>query len=122
MTHITGSRAEHDKLGLPDSESIVDRVLREGPLTFREATREAGAPMLSYWALLRAWRSGKLDAIKLGGRVLTSAAAVRRWITAANERAVPAPRPRPRRVSRVATSPAARDFLGRRGLPAGGGQ
>lgn len=115
-------RAERPAPGVTDSESTIDRVLREGPLDFRAAAREAGAPSLSYWSLLRAWRAGALDGVRLGGRILTSAAAIRRWIAHTNERPLPSPRPdgRRRRTARPRTSAAARDYLRARGLPAGG--
>ena len=111
-----------DKSLRAKSANTLDVLLSEGLTGIRAAAAEAGVPRLSYWAVLRAWRSGRLEALKIGGRVMTSAAAIRRWILQTNERllveraVVPSRR---MRRSRPVTSEAERRFLESRGLPSG---
>ena len=134
-------RVERNARDVPDPETAVDRIvrdataeaatkvvdliLREGARDFRAAAREAGVPRLSYHALRRAWIAGRLEAVRVAGRVLTSAAAIRRWLAASQGAPQPTPRtaPRGRRSKRRPTTSAAeRAILAARGLPCGGGR
>lgn len=103
---------------LCDPAADLDVLLSEDLKDVRTAAAESGVPRLSYWVLLRARERGQLEAVKIGGRVMTSAAAIRRWIHRINERPVfdEVPRRRTRRVKRPVTSEAARRFLESRGL------
>ena len=61
----------------------ADRVLDEGAQPLLLAARAAGLKgdaELSLRTLLRNASTGKLEAIKIAGRWLTSAAAIRRWV------------------------------------------
>ena len=135
------TRVGRAALDVPDPETVVDRVvreatteaatkvvdliLREGARDFRAAAKEAGVPRLSYHAIRRAWIAGRLEAVRVAGRVLTSAAAIRRWLAASQGAPQPAPRtaPRGRRGKRRPTTSAAeRAILAARGLPCGGGR
>lgn len=101
---------------------MLDILLPENLTDIRTAATEVGLRRLSYWAVLRAWRSGKLEALKIGGRVMTTGAAIRRWIARTNERPIALPPLRPQRRGRRArpvTSEAARRFLASRGSPTG---
>lgn len=102
--------------------SVLDVLLSENLTDIKTAATDAGLPRLSYWAVLRAWRSGRLEALKIGGRVHTSAAAIKRWITRSNEHLLdkPAlPERRRGRRARPVTSEAARRYLESRGLRIG---
>ncbi len=69
--------------------SVAQRVLTEGAQPLLTAARAAGLldeALPSTKTLLRAAISRKLDAVKVAGRWLTSAAAIRRWIEAAQHR------------------------------------
>lgn len=138
---LTPKRVERSAPDVPDPESAVDRIvseatteattkvvdliLREGARDFRAAAKEAGVPRLSYHAIRRAWIAGRLEAVRVAGRVLTSAAAIRRWLAASQGAPQPSPRtsPRGRRGKRRPTTSAAdRAILAARGLPCGGGR
>ena len=63
--------------------SVAQRILDEGAQPLLDAARDAGlrgdvCPSLK--TLLRAALSRKLEAAKVAGRWLTSAAAIRRWV------------------------------------------
>ena len=77
---------------LPDQrQQLTDRLLDEGTQPLVAAAKEAGMrPVPCLRTLMRAAMSGKLEALKLQGRWCTSAAAVRRWITRNQPRAVAA--------------------------------
>lgn len=80
--------AKPDQPG-PSPDSLAQRVLAEGALPLLAAARAAGLleeALPSIKTLLRAAISRKLDAVKVAGRWLTSAAAVRRWIEASQPR------------------------------------
>lgn len=69
--------------------SVAQRVLDEGAQPLLAAARAAGLldeSLPSTKTLLRAAISRKLDAVKVAGRWLTSAAAIRRWVEAAQHR------------------------------------
>lgn len=69
--------------------SVAQRVLDEGAHPLLAAARAAGLledALPSTKTLLRAAISRKLDAVKVAGRWLTSAAAIRRWVEAAQPR------------------------------------
>jgi hypothetical protein len=73
----------------PGPKSPAQRVLEEGAQLARDAAREAGVAANvtpSNKTFLRALVSGKLDGVKVGGRWLTSSAAIRRWIEASQGR------------------------------------
>src|SRR5262245_48192447 len=75
--------------GSPARESATQRVLSEGAMPLLAAARGAGLlddALPSNKTLLRAAISRKLDAVKVAGRWLTSAAAIRRWVEAAQHR------------------------------------
>ena len=70
----------------PGREERYDQLLREHVYPLVEAAREAGLhPAPSIDTLLRACSAGKLASIKLAGRRLTSASAIRRWVIAEQE-------------------------------------
>lgn len=106
---------------LDNEPTALDQLAAEGMLDLRAAAREAGFPSLSYWALLRGSRRGTLMTAKLGGRVVTSAAAVRRWLAECQPRRDRLPAPPRHRGGRVKprTTPAERAVLRARGLPTG---
>lgn len=105
--------------------TTLDELAAEGPLLdFRAAAQAAGFPGLSYWAMFRGARQGALVTARLGGRRVTTAPAVRRWLAGLNEPTLPpaaAPQRRRGRRARAKTSPAEAAYLRSRGLPAGGG-
>ena len=77
----------HPESPLP--ASAAQRVLAEGAQPLLAAARAAGLhdeALPSTKTLLRAAISRKLDAVKVAGRWLTSAAAIRRWVEAAQPR------------------------------------
>jgi hypothetical protein len=81
-TTNTTSRAAH-------ATTATQRVLAEGAQPLVTAARAAGLldeALPSLKTLLRAAISRKLDAVKVAGRWLTSAAAIRRWVEAAQHR------------------------------------
>jgi len=117
MTRSPRVAPEAREVSLPEAATTV---LAEGPLPIREAARAAGVPTLSYHVVLRAWRSGALQAVRLGGRVHTSPAAILRWLAAAQPaQRLPAPPRRRGRRARPATTPAEARVLSARGLPTG---
>lgn len=75
---------------LPDQfQQLTDRLLDEGTQPLVAAAKAAGMrPVPCLRTLMRAAMSGKLEALKLQGRWCTSSAAVRRWITRNQPRAV----------------------------------
>lgn len=84
MTTTPPSRPE-----APPAISTAQRVLAEGAQPLLAAARAAGLhdeALPSTKTLLRAAISRKLDAVKVAGRWLTSAAAVRRWIEGSQPR------------------------------------
>ncbi len=77
-----------DIAGAP-APTVAERVLAEGAQPLLAAARAAGLldeALPSTKTLLRAAISRKLDAVKVAGRWLTSAAAIRRWVEAAQHR------------------------------------
>lgn len=73
----------------PLRATIAHRVLDEGAQPLLAAAREAGLrgnALPSLKTFLRAVVSGKLDAVKVGGRWLTSASAVRRYVEQLQQR------------------------------------
>lgn len=80
------TNASHES---PARHSRVQRVLDEGARPLLVAAGDAGlraAALPSLKTLLRAAISGKLEAVKVAGRWLTSPPAVRRWIEAEQHR------------------------------------
>ena len=74
---------------VPPVVTTTQRVLAEGAQPLLAAARAAGLldeALPSTKTLLRAAISRKLDAVKVAGRWLTSAAAIRRWVEAAQHR------------------------------------
>lgn len=70
----------------PSREERYDHLLRQEVYPLVEAARLAGLhPAPSTNTLLKACSSGKLESIKIGGRRLTSASAIRRWVIAEQE-------------------------------------
>lgn len=65
------------------ASTLAQRVLDEGAQPILAAAQAAGLlgdSLPSLKTFLRAVRTGTLDAVKVGGRWLTSGAAVRRWV------------------------------------------
>ena len=91
-------------------ETAVERVMREGVLPLTKAARESGlqhAPCLR--TLMRASISGRLEAVKVAGRWLTSAKAIVRWVEASQQYAEP-PRAAVPRSVRVDTDAVLRRY------------
>jgi hypothetical protein len=67
----------------PPSTSATLRILDEGATSLVVAARDAGLTddaQPSLKTLLRAATTGRLEALKVCGRWLTSAGAIRRWV------------------------------------------
>ena len=86
-----GTRIDPSSRGTTVVPSVTQRVLSDGARPLQQAARVAGLEddaLPSHKTLIRAAISGKLDAVKVAGRWLTRAAAIRRWIEAAQREAV----------------------------------
>ena len=96
-------------------QDIVDRLTREGELQLlRDAFRACGVDVNLY-AALRWARSGRLEALKCGGRWKTNINAVKRFLTQQTNAAVR----RPRNAPPPATSQRSKAVLARHGLSIG---
>ncbi len=83
------------------AEEVVDRLTAEGLLPSIVACRKGGLPDISLWATIRLCKSGKLEAIKVNSRWMSSVPAVRRYlIRCAEESSRSAPD-----AARAATTP-----------------
>lgn len=86
-----GKRSSKDRE--KPAETIVERLTREGLRSLPEAFEEVGIKKISLWTLLRYAGRGvkgpsntqiRLESLKIGGRRLTSVAAVRRFLERLN--------------------------------------
>ena len=64
------------------AEALVDRLTPEGLDDLAGPLRDGGLGSISIWKGMRLCLSGKLEAIKVEGRWMTSVAAVRRYLAA----------------------------------------
>lgn len=62
------------------AEELVDRLTGEDLLPALAACRLAGLQELSQWTVIRLCRDQKLEALKVGGRWLSTVPAVQRYL------------------------------------------
>lgn len=67
---------------LEAAELLVDRLTRDGLVPLSRALRDGGLGSVSIWTGMRLCLSGAVDALKINGRWMSSAGAVRRFLEA----------------------------------------
>ena len=77
---MTTRQLQQKSLPPTPAEELVDRLTAEGIRSAIGACRDGGLPAISLWAVIRLCKSGKLEAIKVSNRWMSTVPAVRRYL------------------------------------------